>query len=270
LLDELDGELNADALSRFPLPADEVIQAVRLHASPHADAILAAFRAADDGEREEAAKALKAILDEKGIEPSIVVQVASRLQGLDWSVEFQEGDAVSLVPAADLQGWKVISGEWTQTPAGELHGVSDRGGPILECQVNFGTHWQLSGEVVHGKSPYNPWDAGVFLNVDGRPLFAMMFNPAEGWVSAGPYQELRKHRQPYARDGKATKFVLRVAGDTVNVWLNDVQVIEDQEVEGLSSLTTGRVAIGAKYNWIGSNLTYRNLEIELVEPEEEE
>jgi peroxiredoxin len=267
LLDELKGELDADALSRFPLPADEVIQAVHLHASPQADAILAAFRAADNGE-EEAADALKAILKEKGLEPSIVAQVSSRLQGLDWSVDFQEGEPVSLVPAADLQGWKVISGDWRLTPSGELHGVSDRSGVILECQANFGTHWQLSGEVVHGKSPYNPWDAGVFVNVDGLPLFSMMFNPAEGWVAAGPHQQLREHRQPFTRDGEITKFVLRVAGDTVNVWLNDVQVIEDQEVKGLSTLTAGRVAIGAKYSWAGSNLTYRNLEIELVEPEE--
>jgi peroxiredoxin len=270
LLDELDGKLDADALSRFPLPADGVIETVRLHASPHADEILAAFRAADDGQREEAVDALKAILNEKDLDSAIAAQVASRMQGLEWSAEFQEGAPVAIMPAVDLQGWKVIAGEWSRTPSGELHGVSDGGGVILECQANVGTHWQLSGEVFHGKSPYNPWDAGAFLCVDGRPLFAMMFNPTERWAAAGPYQRLREHRQPFARDGRSTKFVLRVAGDTVNVWLNDVQVIENQEVTGLSTLATGRVAIGAKYTWAGSNLTYRNLEIELVDPEEAE
>src|SRR5262249_37714225 len=62
LLNELNSEMDADALSRFPLAADDVIQAVRLHASPHASAILAAFRAADSGKREEAIDALKAIM----------------------------------------------------------------------------------------------------------------------------------------------------------------------------------------------------------------
>ncbi|MBA4106653.1 MAG: hypothetical protein C0485_12925 [Pirellula sp.] len=269
LLDELKSELDADALSRFPLPANEVIQAVNLHASPHADAILAAFRAADDdGKRAEAVDALKAILEEQGLDPSISAPVASRLQGLNWSGDFQKGEPLSLIPATDLQGWKVIAGDWRRTPDDELHGVSDSGGVILECQSNFGTHWQLSGEVVHGESPYKPWDAGVFVNVDGLPLFSMMFNPATSWVTAGPYQQRRASRQPYTPAGETTKFVLRVAGDTVNVWLNDVQVIEDQEVEGLSTLTAGRIAIGAKYSWAGSNLTYRNLEIELIDSEE--
>ena len=62
--------------------------------------------------------------------------------------------------------------------------------------------------------------------------------------------------------------MMRVAGDTVNVWLNDVLVIEDQEIEGLSAATPSRVAIGAKYAWAGSTLTYRNLVIKLIEPEE--
>jgi hypothetical protein len=259
--------LDADALGRFPLSADEVIQAVHLHASPHANAILAAFRAADTGQRAEAVDALKAILAEKDLEPSVKLQVASRLQAVDWTVGFQKGGPVSLIPAVNLQGWKVAAGAWSQTPAGELHGVSDDSGVILECQAEFGTQWELSGEVVHGKSPYNPWDAGILLNVDCRPQFSVMFNPTEQWVAVGPHDELKKFKQPFKRDGKTTKFVMRVVGDTVNVWLNNVLVIKDQEVEGLSAATSSRVAIGANYRWAGSNLTYRNLKIELVKPE---
>jgi hypothetical protein len=54
---------------------------------------------------------------------------------------------------------------------------------------------------------------------------------------------------------------MRVVEDTVNVWLNEVLVIEDLEIEGLSAATSRRVAIGANYRWAGSNLTYRNLKI---------
>jgi hypothetical protein len=227
---------------------------------------LAAFSAADGGQRQEAVDALKAILAEKDLEPSIKAQVASRLQGLDWSLDFQKGGPVSLIPEANLHGWKVAAGSWSQTPTGELNGVSDNSGVILECQAEFGMHWELSGEMVHGKSPYNPWDAGILLNVDGRPQFSMMFNPTEHWVAVGPHDELKKFRQPFKGDGKTTKFVLHIAGDTVSVWLNDGLVIKDQEVEGLSAATSSRVALGASYRWAGSNLTYRNLKIELVEP----
>ena len=96
----------------------------------------------------------------------------------------------------------------------------------------------------------------------------MMFNPTEQWVAVAPQGELKKFRQPFTRDGKTTKFVMRVVEDTVNVWLNDVVVIKDQEVEGLSAAPSSRVAIGAKYRWAGSNLTYRNLKIEPIKPEE--
>ena len=265
LLDELDSELDADALGRFPLASDVVISAVRIHSSPHADLILDAFHAADNGKREQAAAALRAILAEEGLQPAIATQVASRLQGLDWSLGFQKGVPVSLVPAGNLHGWRIVAGNWVQTPDGGIRGVSDQAGVILECEAEFGTHWQISGEVVHGKSPYNPWDAGILLNVDGRPQFSMMFNPTEEWVAAGPHKELKKHRQPFKPQGKTSKFALRVVDDTVNVWLNDDLVVEDQEIEGLSDATSSRVAIGAKYTWDGSTLTFRNLEIEQIE-----
>lgn len=269
LLDELDSELDAVALRRFSLAADEVIAAVRIHASPQAEAILAAFRAADRGQREQAAAALTAVLATEDVQPFVASRVKSRLQEIKWSLEFHEGAAVALVPEADLDGWRIVAGEWTRTPNGELRGVSDPAGVILECETEFGTHWQLSGEVVHGKSPYNPWDAGILLNVDGRPQFSMMFNPAKGWVAAGPHGELTRHQRPFTPQGPkktpTTRFVIRVEGDTVSVWLNDDLVIEDQVVAGLGEATASRLAIGASYKWAGSTLTYRNLEIKQVE-----
>ena len=161
-----------------------------------------------------------------------------------------------------------MSGKWSRTSAGDLKGVSDEAGVILECQGDFGQRWKLSGEVEYGKSRYNPWDAGVLLYVDGVPQFSMMFNPTEGWVAVAPEGELKRFRQPFTPNGKTVKFVVQVAGGTVNVWLNDVLVIQDQEVEGLSSAISPRVAIGAKYRWSGSVLTYRNLKIEPIEPKE--
>jgi len=267
LLDELDSELNDDALGRFPLVADEVISAVRIHSSPHTETILEAFRHADDGQQELAAAALSALLEED-LHPLLASQVESRLQGLNWSLDFQKGEPVTLMPEGKLNGWKVAAGNWTQTPDGGLRGVSDRGGVILECEANFGGHWQISGEVVHGKSPYNLWDAGILLNNDGSPQFSMMFNPTKEWVAFGPHKDLEEHQRPFEPQGKTTRFEMRIEDDTVNVWLNDDLVIEDQEIVGLSYASSSRIAIGAKYRWNGSTLTYRNLEIERVEPAE--
>jgi len=85
-----------------------------------------------------------------------------------------------------------------------------------------------------------------------------------------PYRlckKMKKHRRPFEPQGKTTKFVIRVEGNTVNIWLNEDLLIENQEIEDLSDSPSIRLAIGAKYSWNGSILTYKNLEIEPVEPE---
>ena len=78
----------------------------------------------------------------------------------------------------------------------------------------------------------------------------------------------KEHKKPFKPAGKTTTFVIRVEGDTVNVWLNDDLMIEDQKVAGLGNTGNNRLAIGAKYWWSGATLVYQNLEIEKLEPEE--
>lgn len=268
LLEELGSDLNANALGRVPLAANEVISAVRLHASPHAEAIVKAIDAADNGRVQQATAALEEILAEDNLQPSVVRQLKSRLQGLNWGRDFEKGKAVRLMPKENLNGWRVAGGNWTRTSNGGLQGVSDRSGVMLECAANFGTDWQISGEVTHGKSPYNSWDAGVLLLEEGEPEYSIMFNPSENWVAAGSHKKLKQFRKAFTPDGKTTKFVIRIEEDNVNVWLNGELVIEAQEVPGLSYSRSSRLAIGAKYTWSGSTLTFENLEIEQVEPEE--
>jgi len=81
----------------------------------------------------------------------------------------------------------------------------------------------------------------------------------------GIYDNVQTVCQRY--QGKTTKFVMRVEGNTVNIWLNEDLLVENHEIEGLSDSPSIRLAIGAKYAWAGSTLTYQNLEIEQVEPE---
>ena len=267
LLDELNSDLNADALSRFPLAAEEVISAIKINTSPHADAVAKAFDAADSGQREPAIVAMKELLSASDLQPSVANRVRSRLQGLNWSSEFEKGEPVSLLPEANLDGWKTVSGSWTQTDDGTIRGVSDKAGVILESEANFGTYWQISGELTHGKSPHNPWFAGILLLKDERPQYSIMFHPFEKWVAAGPHDRLKKHQQPFKPAGKTTKFVICVEGDIVSVWLNDELLIQEQEVRGLADFEDGNLAIGAKYWWPDSTLIYKNLKIEKLVPE---
>lgn len=268
LLEELDSDLNTDALGRFPISADEVISAVHLNTSPHAETITQAFSDARRGREEQAIAALTEVLDDDQLQPLVATQVRSRLQAMEWSAAFEAGDEVDLLPEANLYGWKIVAGDWKQTPDGGLRGVSDQGGVMLQCQTNFGTHWELSGEIVHGKSPYNAWDAGILLLEDGRPQHSVMFNPTKKWVAAARHKQLKKHQHDFEPDGKTTSFVIRVSGDTINVWLNDDLVVEDEKVEYLGYSDTNRLAIGAKYTWSGSTLTYRKLKIEQLEADE--
>lgn len=268
LLDELGADLDLDALGRFPLEADELVTEVRIHSSPHSQAIRQAFRAADQGREEEALAALTAIA-EKNLQAAVASEVSSRLQGLAWNKEFAEGKSVSLMPSENLQGWKIGGGTWIQTPEGDLRGVSNKAGVVLQCQADFGTRWEIQGEIVHGESPYNPWDAGIMLQVDGRPKYSMMFNPCKEWVAVGPHKKLKYHQRPFKPTGAATKFVFRVDGDRVDVWLNEEHLIEDQQVEGLHNLSSYRLAIGAKYTWDGSTLTYKTLKIQQLEPDDQ-
>lgn len=268
LLEELDADLDEDALGRFPLSANEVVSAVRLNTSPHAEKILAAFRDADLGDLQQAVEELTKLLAEEDLNSFVATQVKSRVQALLWTLDFEKGEPVSLVPKANLHGWKVVGGSWTQTPSGDLRGVSDKSGVILQCESELGTHWEISGEVSHGKSPYNAWDAGILFLSNGRPEFSMMFNPTQSWVAAGPHRRLKRNRESFEADGNTTQFVVRVEGDTMNVWLNDELVIEDKEIDGLSYATTTGLAIGAKYTWNGSTLTYRNLKLSQIDPTE--
>ncbi len=268
LLEELESNLDADALGRFPLNADEVEIAVRFHSSPHSEAIQAAFDAASDGDRDEAIARLKELVDERQLHPLVENRVRSRLTGLQHEMAFAGGKPLDLSTAQGLDGWAVIAGNWNRKEDGAVSGVSDKSGVVLQSVADFGTHWELTGTVSHGNSPYNPWDAGVLLYRDDRPYYTIMFNPTKNWVAAGPYKAMDDHKVSYEGGGKETSFAIRVAGDVVDVWLGDDHLIKHQSQPGLSRLAPYRIALGAKYSWDGSELTFSDLKIERV-PEAE-
>ncbi len=267
LLDELDDNPDFDALGRFPITADGVISTVKLNTSPHFDAITKAFRAADAGQRDQAVVDLKEILSSCDLHSSTSSRIRSRLQGLSWGSEFDKGEPISLLPDVNLDGWKAVAGKWTRTADNKLQGVSDTSGVILKSETDFGEYWQISGELTHGKSPHYPWFAGVLLLEDDRPKYSIMFHPTQKWVAAGLHSALSEHQRPFEPAGKTTKFVIRVEGDIVNVWLNDELVIDEKEVVGLADSEGNRLAIGAKYWWKDATLIYKNLKIEKLVPE---
>ena len=267
LIEELDSDLDADALARFPLEAEVVVSLVEINTSPHADAIARACHDADAGRWERARLALEEVLSANDLSPRLAESVNSQLQGIKWTIEFAKGESVNLLPESNLYGWRSLSGKWTRTEDDKITGVSTRSGVVLESQIRLGTYWELSGELTHGESPYDPWSAGVFIRENSSPSLAIMFNPTGKWVGAGLLDRIEKHKKPFKPAGKTTKFVVRLEGDFVNVWLNGTLVIEDQEVDGLGGLKNGRLSIGAAYTWEGSTLIYENLKIKKIVPE---
>ena len=268
LLEEIDGKLNANAMGRFPLSSEEVLSAIRINTSPYADIITNALERAERGDDQLAMESLTAVLAKEDLKPAVSNAIKSHMQGLTWSLRFDEELSVSLIPDRNLDGWRTAGGSWSQTDEGALSGVSDTGGVILECKSKFGTRWQLSGEIIHGKSPYNPWDAGLLLFVRNQPNYYVMFNPTEKWVTAGRLSKMREHRHPFSPTGKTHTFRIRIDNSTVNVWINDELILENFEDNYLGSLEPYRIALGAKYNWHGSELTYKNLRIEPLESAE--
>ncbi len=269
LLAQLGPNVDSAALSRIKLSKSAVVEAVCLHASRHADAITAAYDAADRGDREIAVDALSEILQAPDLEPEVSRYLTSRLQVLNWERQFHEWHPVALTPAATSGGWISRAGKWNVTEAGALRGVSGTTGAVLECKADFGQYWQLSGEVYHGNMPHDPWSAGVFINFQVSPQLVVLFNPTQEWVAAGPLKTLADSRKPFQSVGKTTKFVIRVAGNTVSVWLDDTLVIEDQPFEGLESSLPSRLAIGVISKLEGAALTYKSLEISQIPPPEE-
>ncbi|MEM9657618.1 MAG: hypothetical protein AAF961_04580, partial [Planctomycetota bacterium] len=261
LLDEIEMQLDPDALSRFPINGDEAVGAVRLRTGSHSQAALEALELANDGSQPDAMERLAALIEQEDLHPLVRRILHSRWQGLRWNTSFVAGEVVDLVPDEELGAWKETAGNWSVGPDGALHGVSDKQGVILECQASFGSEWELSGVLEYGKSPYAMWDAGVLLYSGEKPLYAVMLNPTEGWVAAGRHNSLDENETAHEFDGKVVSFVVRLQKGVVNVWIDETHVIVDQDLPAWNDGRPMRIALGAAYRWYGSNLKYRELEI---------
>lgn len=265
ILDDLDEAVDVDALGRFPLVRDNVIADVRLHTSPQAEMLLEILSRDADENRDQTIQQLTELADDKDLHPLVLLKIKSRLQVLRWLTEFESGEPVSLNCDREFVGWKIDAGQWSVKDDGAVRGVSSDSGVILICCPDFGPKWELSGEWKYGKSPYNPWRAGVFIYCDGDRAQAVMYNPTKHWIAAGPNDELDNHEQPFQGDGKVVPFKIRLNDGVIDVWIGDELVIEQKELPEWSGQEPIQFAIGADYHWSGSELTYRDLKIKKID-----
>lgn len=268
ILDQTGDVLHDDALSRFPLNGDQAIAEVRLRTSPRAGE-LGELLAEDAGDTsEEHLSRLESLADDESLHSSIRSRVRSQLQRLRWQSAFEAGKTVSLTADEDLSGWTVVTGTWQSNASGGLDGVSHTRGIIVRCETYFGNAWELTGKWRYGKSPYAKWDAGIIIFGGDRPLHSVTLNPTKDWVAAGPFGELDDYHRPLSISGEEVSFRLRLDNGVVSYWVNDEQVITDEELPGWRSDEPIKLALGARYRWAGSELSFRNLTIKPLDDTE--
>lgn len=261
ILDQTGDVLNDDALSRFPLSAEQAIAEVRLRTSPRADELMPLLADRNQSSPQQHIRQLQELLGDESLHSSIRGRVRSQLQQLRWQSAFESGEAVSLAADDKLAGWEVVAGAWQSNSSGGLDGVSQARGVILRCEAQFGSEWELTGKWRYGKSPYAKWDAGVILFGGDTPLHSIMLNPTQGWAAAGPHQNLGDHHHPVKVSGKEVSFRLRVDNGVVAFWVDGEQIINNESLSGWQTDQSIRLAIGANYNWAGAELSFEELVI---------
>ncbi|TWT33493.1 hypothetical protein KOR34_33250 [Posidoniimonas corsicana] len=265
-LDELNGEPEFNAFARFPVTVSEVVSEVRVRTSPQAAELMEVLSDDDPDNRATAIQRLEELAEQQDIGPHVRFRLRSKLQTLNWLRAFDEGQAVALQADPTLAGWQTAAGFWTSEEDNRaLRGVSSTDGVIAVCHADFGPAWELSGEWEYGESPYNLWDAGVFICQAEKPAFSVMLNPSEDWIAAGPYGEHTEHKTPLEWSDKVAPFRVRLDRGVVDVWIGDQHVVESKALPGWTPARPLQVGFGGKYNWGGSVLTFRNLSIKKID-----
>ncbi|TWU67057.1 peroxiredoxin family protein [Crateriforma conspicua] len=270
LLELIEFKPHDDPFGKFPLDADQVIFAVMSRTGPRKNQIAEAVAAIQSKQYSAAVEKLEAVLQNDDLYPLVADRLESLQVALTWRVALDQSDhgtEISLLPSDDrVLGWEKVSGEWIRRPSGAIRGISQTTGMIARCQVDFGPRWELSGEIVHGSSPYAAWDAGIFLYDSNEVTHAVLFNPTERWVAVGPMDDLDDHQKPFKPKNNEVPFVIRMNDGVVNVWLDYRRVVKDKQLEEWNPAESHFIAIGAKYHYADAVLNFRDLRIRSWKP----
>lgn len=263
-INELDGELNEETLSRFPLSHDAVISKVFRNVGPKRDAIAAIDEATQKTDYGNAMVLIESLLKQDGLRPQVTSSLRSDLQAAKWLIQFASGEEVSLLPEKDLAGWSVLSGKWISRHTGALRGESgesNRNGLVTICQADFGQRWVLTGEIARGGGRASHGMAGVYLYEGRDRKYSFVYNHASQWMSYGPIGELSTNERRFVPKSIVVPFEIRFDQGEINVWLDYRELVKKYKLAGYDPEAELTIAIGTVIEHDGTVLTYRNLKV---------
>lgn len=261
LLDDLDKELDENALKRFPLQRESVVASVLMHRGPQRDPIGLANQAIEERQFAEAIVQLEALLEHEDLPEDLASLLRDRLQMVRWIVAFESGEEVSLLSGKGLHGWKTVSGKWISRPTGAIRGEAAGEGLLLECTAQFGNHWILGGDLVRGGSSGSKRTAGVYL-YDGRSReYSIVFSPTYKWLTFGRLENLDVNEQSFRPKSDVVPFEVHFDDGVIDVWLDHRKMVSGYSLSGYNADQRLQIVLGTVAHYSEAVLTYRNLTI---------
>jgi len=259
-LDEVTGEPDVDAFARFALKPSDWIGEIHARASEYADDVAEAEQLRADGKFGEAKATYEKLASRDGERKEVQTFFRGRMKGLEFDDLFARGDWATIPIDSQLNGWRVLGGKWTVDEKGRLVAEPQENGLRLIYEKNIGPRFELRGEMVFVKRPYNKAHLGVFFGqANGRMTNALqlLFDDDAAAVLRGG----RAVAQNPVDIKKTNTFRIERWDNTISAYVNDRRVADTVEIESDGPLETELFALGGNYWYDGPVLRYEGLEI---------
>ena len=246
-LDRLGGKVEPDAFAKVDAGADDVVGQVYGLTGPFKDEFRKAGELLEAKQEAAALKAYAALAAKLPESDKARPYARSQVARLERLVHFAEGKWVSLLPAADVSGWKQTQGTWKADDKGAMVGTAGERGLLLVCDAEFGPRFELVAQIDRPKADAaagvrRPAQAGVALGftepADSYGLW-VSGRSAQVMVSAAPGEP----KPLEAELGESNEVRLAIYYGRLTADVNGVRLHTEAAPDGQAR--PGRVALGA-------------------------
>lgn len=265
-LDEVGGQLNAEALRLHGTSRDKLISTLYEHVGPSAPRIQEATRLGRSGQMQRSLEMFEA-LEREGVEPAGARRlVQSRADALRWRLAFDAGDTVRLPVSEGLDGWRLVEGAW-QVKDGALEGTASGKRMAIAFERLPSASYELTGRVEFGPSPSNERQAVVYTVCPPERERQIQFDPRATNLRIGYVYDKEEYRDVDAQvPNDAFGFRVRVDEGAVSVWIDDRPVVLDYMDAGLAAHGIARIGFGGCCTEPGTVIRFRDLAISAIAP----
>ncbi|HEY3298801.1 MAG TPA: hypothetical protein VGK34_09115 [Armatimonadota bacterium] len=265
ILDKLGKKVNPDAFAHFAgVPYNVTCGEIYSLGGTIAPKVLKANQLADKGKLPEAISIYKGLLIDKGTSPDALPYLKKQLSFLNMRNDFLGGKWVEFKPDREFTGWIIPGGCWQVRPDGSIEGTSNPSGLMLQPDVDFGSRWEITGEVEFVSQIYDGSNACVTWNYHGS-----RWN--DDFVSAfidRDYNNILLKQGFDKRFGAVSNMVDKKDTFAVRMWDGQTRFIMNDKLQQATgtvpkypSQANHRIGIGGDY-WVdGTVLRFRNVRI---------